>query len=430
MYSPKSRSTVWWDVLFLATVTSGQLNSQGLIGSTMVPVEGIARDMLGVGRDEFGWMNASYALTAGLFVLLGGRLGDRYSSKAIFTLGYLLLFAFNLGIGFTSDVVVFDVLRALAGIGAAFVVPNCIALLSKQYPPGLQRSIAFSSLGALAPIGFQVHAVFASLVTERIGPRWIFWLEAIFCALCGILGVLVIPQDAADSSIHLDWVGAGLGLSGMVLFNFAWNQAPLVLWSTAYVPALLAVGVVLVCVFFLWERHLGDDALLPTALFTRDVIGTCVALWFGWMSFGIFLFYTVSFIRDIRGFHQPLVICAQLATLAPLGALAALFVVYLTHRRVPGHYILAASCACFCIGNLLMGLTPQDQVFWAMIFPAEIVIVFGPDLSFASGALIISNSVPPSMYGIGGGLMNLITNYSISIGLGQSFPVSIGHDND
>lgn len=99
------------------------------------------------------------------------------SSKALFTIGYFLLFAFNLGLGFVSSAIVFNVLRALAGIGAAFVVPNSIALLSKQYEPGLQRTIAFSSLGALAPIGFQVHAVFASLVTERIGPRWIFWLE-------------------------------------------------------------------------------------------------------------------------------------------------------------------------------------------------------------------------------------------------------------
>lgn len=99
------------------------------------------------------------------------------SSKLLFTIGYFLLFAFNLGIGFASSAIVFDVLRALAGIGAAFVVPNAIALLSKRYEPGLERTIAFSIFGALAPIGFQVHAVFASLVAERIGPRWIFWLE-------------------------------------------------------------------------------------------------------------------------------------------------------------------------------------------------------------------------------------------------------------
>ncbi|GAA6016075.1 hypothetical protein JCM11491_000660 [Sporobolomyces phaffii] len=429
MYTPRARNALWWDVLFITTVTSGQFNGQGLIGSTMVPVESIAKDMLGAELIEAGWMNASYALTAGLFVLVGGRLGDKYSSKLLFTIGYFLLFAFNLGIGFTSSVIAFDVLRALAGIGTAFIVPNSIALLSKQYPPGIQRTIAFSSFGALAPIGFQVHALFASLVTERIGPRWIFWLEAICCAICGLIGTVVIPQDAGDRSVNVDWIGVVLGLSGMILFNFAWNQAPLVLWSTAYIPTLLAVGLIFIVLFFLWQRRMGDRALLPTVIFTKDVVGTCVALWFGWMSFGIFLFYTVSFIRDIRGFHEPLVICAQLATLAPLGAVAALFVIYLSHRRVPRHYILAASCLCFCVGNVLMGVTPRSQTFWAMIFPAEIIVVFGPDLSFASGALIIANSVPPSMLGIGGGLMNLITNYSISIGLGIAGTVEV-YTND
>ncbi|GAA5989423.1 hypothetical protein JCM5350_000701 [Sporobolomyces pararoseus] len=391
----------------------------------MVPVESIAEEMLNAPPREFAWMNASYALTAGLVVLVGGRLGDKYSSKLLWMIGYFLLVIFNIGIGFSSSAVVFDVLRALAGVGTALVVPNSIALLSKQYEPGLQRTIAFSSFGALAPIGFQIHAVFASLVAERIGPRWIFWIESVITS-----GAFVIPQDDSDRSVNIDWIGVVLGLAGMILFNTAWNQAPLVLWSTAYVPVLLAIGLFLISAFFFWERKMGDRALLPTVMFTKDVVGTCIALWFGWMSFGIFLFYTISFIRDIRGYHQPLVICAQLATLAPLGALAALFVIYLNHRKVPGHYILAASCLCFCIGNVLLGVTPRYQTFWAMIFPAEIVIVFGPDLSFASGALIISNSVPRSMLGVGGGLINCITAYSIAIGLGIAGTVEVYTNKD
>ncbi|GAA6023957.1 hypothetical protein JCM10207_008642 [Rhodosporidiobolus poonsookiae] len=422
--SLRPRQALWWDVLFISTVTSGQLNSQGIIGSVMVPTESIAQGMLHAGTDQYAWMNASYALTAGLFVILGGRLGDKYAAKNLFLLGYLLLAVFNLITGFLSSAVPFHVLRALTGIGAAFVVPNAVALLARQYPPGMRRTVAFAVLGALAPIGFQIHAAFASLVLERIGPRWIFWLEAIASVVFLLLGTMIIPPDEGDPSIPVDWVGAALGLSGMTLFNFAWNQAPLPGWEDPYVPTLLAVGLLLVVLFFLWERRQGERALLPTVIFTKDVVGVCLALWWGWMSFGIFLYYTIGMIRDIRGFHQPLVICAQLVTLAPFGALAALCVVWL-NSHVKGHFTLAAAMACFCVGNLIMGLTPRDQSFWAMIFPAEVVVVFGPDLSFASGALIIANSVPSSMAGIGGGLITLM-----SIGLGIAGTIEMQTNSD
>lgn len=47
--------------------------------------------------------------------------------------------------------------------------------------------------------------------------------RAIFCALCGIAGAFVIPQDDSDRSVNMDWIGVFLGLAGMILFNTAWK---------------------------------------------------------------------------------------------------------------------------------------------------------------------------------------------------------------
>ncbi|GAA5884379.1 hypothetical protein JCM6882_002250 [Rhodosporidiobolus microsporus] len=383
----------------------------------MIPTERIAEEQLGAGHEEHAWMNASYGLTAGLFVLLGGRLGDKFSAKYTFLVGYFLLAVFNLGLGFTTSPIPFDVLRAFTGVGSAFLMPNSVALLARQYPSGMKRTVAFACLGALAPIGFMTHAVLASLVAEKLDTRWIFWLEAVASAILGLLASVIIPQDENDPSISIDGVGNVVGLAGLILFNFAWNQGPLVGWETAYVPVTLAIGVVLLGLFFFWERRQGDKALLPTKIFTKPVVGVCIALWWGWMSLGTWLYYTTLFIRDIRGYHQPLAICAQMIAITPPGILAAVCVIWLNHN-VKGHYTLAISMACFCIGNILLGTTPPDQSLWPMLFPAEIIVVFGPDLSFAASALIIANSVPPRMAGIAGGLVNLITNYAMSIGLG------------
>lgn len=239
--------------------------------------------------------------------------------------------------------------------------------------------------------------------------------SAIACAVFAVLGQVVLPSGGGDTTRRFDWVGATLGTAGMTLVCFAWNQAPLVGWEVPYVPTLLAVGLILLGAFVLWESRMGESSLVPLSIFTKEVLLVLLALWWGWMSFGIFLFYTSAFIRDVRGFSNPLVITAQMATLVPFGATAALTLIWL-FPRVAGHWLLATSLLAFTLGNLLMALAPTEQSFWAQIFPAEILVVFGPDFSYASGALIIANSTSDSLQGVAAGLTLLIVNYSMSIG--------------
>lgn len=39
---------------------------------------------------------------------------------------------------------------------------------------------------------------------------------------------------------------------------------------------------------------------------------------------------------------------------------------------------MAMSMMSFCVGNLLMSLTPVHQTYWAMVFPAVLLVCFGP----------------------------------------------------
>lgn len=93
------------------------------------------------------------------------------------------------------------------------------------------------------------------------------------------------------------------------------------------------------------------------------------------------MYYSAAFIRDFRGASTPLHIVAQMVTLIPTGVTAALSLVWI-FPRVEGHHIFAISLACFTFGVLMMSVTPAQQNFWAMIFPAQLVVTFGSDFSF------------------------------------------------
>ncbi|KAL8644877.1 MAG: hypothetical protein Q9210_007025 [Variospora velana] len=73
----------------------------------------------------------------------------------------------------------------------------------------------------------------------------------------------------------------------------------------------------------------------------------------------------------------------------------------------------------FLIGHVLMSFANHSDVYWAFHFPACIlVVVGGPDLSFASSSIIISNAVLPEEQGVAGSFISTVVQYSLAIGLG------------
>jgi hypothetical protein len=109
--------------------------------------------------------------------------------------------------------------------------------------------------------------------------------------------MLVLPPDdpIPPKSVrkNFDYLGAVLLICSLGLFNFTWNQAPLVGWKVSYVWASLIVSVFLFTAFFLWERKMGRAALIPPQVLSRTNLLVYTCLWLGWISMGTFLFYTV-----------------------------------------------------------------------------------------------------------------------------------------
>jgi hypothetical protein len=69
---------------------------------------------------------------------------------------------------------------------------------------------------------------------------------------------------------RFDWLGTLLGVSGLVLINFSWNQSPIIGWPTPYIYILLIVGILLVCAFLFVEGRV-QSALVPTTIWNRQI---------------------------------------------------------------------------------------------------------------------------------------------------------------
>lgn len=163
--------------------------------------------------------------------------------------------------------------------------------------------MVFSLFGATAPSGFTVGAVFSSLFAEFAWWPWAFWVMGIVCFLLAIAGWFAIPhapapdlddEDGITTWQRVDGWGSLAGITALVLINFAWNQGPVVGWTTPYTYSILIIGFLFLALFGFIESR-ATFPLIPKDALSSDtafVLG-CIAA--GWSSFGIWVFYTWQF---------------------------------------------------------------------------------------------------------------------------------------
>lgn len=283
--------------VFVAVICLAQFLTQAGVGSVLAILPVLSASLGITNRGVQAWLIAGYSLTVGTFILVSGRLGDLYGHKRVLLAGYAWFGAWSIiaGLAVYSGSVLFVFARVLSGIGPSLMLPNALAILGVIYPPSPRKILVFSVFGAVAPGGCVVGAALASLFAIAWWP-WFFWAMGITLLAIAVLGYLVIPEDPRVLSGRslsvlkfieaVDALGGALGVTALVLVNFAWNQAGVVGWSEPYVYILLILGVLLVPGFFWVEFRVARSPLLPFDVLNGEVGVVLVCIACGWGSFG------------------------------------------------------------------------------------------------------------------------------------------------
>lgn len=285
-------------------------------------------------------------MTLGTFILPAGRLGDMYGHKKMFIVGWIWFSLASLitGFSYVGGPIMLATCRGLQGIGPALLVPNGIALIAMTFPIGMKRAISIAAFGGCGPVGVTLGVVFSSIFAQLLWWPWMFWTSSIAAALCCVFSVIVLPPDTYRSSPvdpanktkeQFDLLGAFTGVTGLLLINFALNEAPVEGWDHVYIPVLLGVGFLLMAAFVWVELCVASRPIVPLKGLRRDAAFTLACIAAGWASHGIWCYYLFLFIEKVRG-HQPLVAAAETWPVALVGFSAALAVPFILRKmKVP-----------------------------------------------------------------------------------------------
>ncbi len=135
-------------------------------------------------------------------------------------------------------------------------------------------------------------------------------------------------DDSANAFTRVDGLGALTGLSGLVLFNFAWNQAPVVGWQDPYIYIVLIIGLLFLAVFGYVKSKLSKFPLVPLEVTSSGVGFVLIRVGLFWSSYNIWIFYSWQFRKELRGVSA-LVASTQFSVVAVSGFCAAIIAGFL-----------------------------------------------------------------------------------------------------
>ena len=182
---------------------------------------------IGATQAELTWIVDSYTLALAALVLTAGALGDRFGRRATLIVG-MALFTVSSALPLWLDSPTWLIaLRGIAGLGAAFVMPSTLSLLTASFPAE-RRGMAVGLWAGFAGIGGIVGLVGSGLMLQVWSWKSIFGVYSVIGVLV-LLAAFTIGESVAARHGRPDVAGAifsALAVGGVVPLTLTDGTVP------------------------------------------------------------------------------------------------------------------------------------------------------------------------------------------------------------
>lgn len=288
-----TRWALWFGGLAFFTCYLGQ-TALGVIQPT------IAAD-LHLSESEAQWVVNAFFLTLALFAAPGGRLGDYYGHRQV------LLFALSIfALGSLSAVVsrgfVWLVVSiGIAGIGASTLYPSSAAMIANRVPEA-HRGDALGKYSAIGVTVFVIGPVMAGLLTEAVGWRALFGLQALVGAGLVLLGWLRVDNRPVGEPEPFDTGGLAVLMIGLTALLVALMQALSWGWDSGPTLTLFGVGLALLGAFASLELRKRHPLLDVGLLRRRFLRGIVLAMFAAQLVVTGYIVYIATYFQHVLGY--------------------------------------------------------------------------------------------------------------------------------
>lgn len=395
-------------VLFAAILASALAFIDGSIVSIATPT---IRKSLDASLTDAQWIANGYTLSLSALMLLGGAAGDRFGLKRVFSVGIAMFVSMSLLCALAWSPVSLIGFRVLQGIGAAFMIPGSLALISKAYPKA-ERGKAIGTWAAASAITTACGPVIGGFLLAQGSEEMWRLIFAINIPLGGIALWMLFARVPADRPVArkpLDVRGACLAIAflGALAWALTGPEGNDGLPDPGHLGLWLAVAAVAFAGFVHVERR-AKDPIMPLRVFSsRSFDAANVATFSLYFGLSAVLFFLPMTLIGGWGMNQatagilfvPLTL-AIAGLSGPVGALA--------DRTGPGP-LIAAGSALVAIAYATLGAFLSLNNFWFHVLPCIVTMALGMALVVAPLSAAVMGSVDDDDTGTASGVNNAVS---------------------
>jgi EmrB/QacA subfamily drug resistance transporter len=229
-----------------------------------------------------------------VLLVTGGRLGDIFGRRRMFLFGVVVFGLSSLAIGLSPNDAALVAFRAVQGVGAAFMMPATLSIITQAFPPE-QRGTAIGTWAGVSALALAIGPVVGGFLTEYVSWRAIFFINPPVAVLA-VAVALFATRESRDETVGktVDFAGIAaitVGLTALVLALVEGNSWH---WGSPRVISLLAVAAITLAAFPMIERRVEAPMVDFTFFRSRTSLGAnLVAFLISFAMFAQFFFLTL-----------------------------------------------------------------------------------------------------------------------------------------
>jgi EmrB/QacA subfamily drug resistance transporter len=358
------------------------------------------------------WLTLSYLMTAAMFLVPFGRIGDIHGRKRVFLYGFVIYTLSSVFSAIAPSALFLIASRVLNGIGASMTFSTGVAILTSIYPPGERGKVLGINVAAVYS-GLSCGPFLGGLLTHHLGWRSIFVMNVPLGALIVILTIWKLKGEWTEAK------GERLDVFGSLLFSVTLVAT---MYGFSQLPGTQGISFVLLGVFGIfalikWELKT-ESPLFNIDLFAKNKVfafSNLAALinYSATFAVGFLMSLYLQYIKGMPPQEAGIVLIAQPIVQALFSPLAG----RLSDRLEPR-----------MVASIGMGLTALGLLFFSFlsrettilfIVGTLILLGFGFALFSSPNTNAVMSSVEKKFYGVASGTLGTMraTGMMFSMGL-------------